>query len=339
VSSLQLVRFLSVDCRPTLVRAVHRTMPSPAARAFVGRLMADPSFLGKLAVEQLITLGAGVAYEASARGARLSDEAELASANVLTLLASNAALVWCLAPTRSYGAAHKHAWQRAVASLPNYVFDSCGPLRQYTKLSRTSALLYKAAQLSGVGVAIGAAGGAASHLLLARRKRADPSFTPSVPIPSVGASALGYGAWLGLSGNIRYNLLGGADRWARERLSSLSTTWVTTCFARLGNNHIGDVSRLWLLGLPAAPGLMGTSVITGMPQTATRRAAPMGSAGGVAQRRAGSAAGAAARKRRAAAAAAAAGGAGAGAAAPAGFSVSAAAAGAPPPPPRRQARA
>jgi hypothetical protein len=336
VSSLQLVRFLSVDCRPTLVRAVHRTMPTPAARAFVGRLMADPSFLGKLAVEQLITLGAGVAYEASARGARLSDEAELASANVLTLLASNAALVWCLAPTRSYGAAHKHAWQRAVASLPNYVFDSCGPLRQYTKLSRTSALLYKAAQLSGVGVAIGAAGGAASHLLLARRKRSDPSFTPSVPIPSIGASALGYGAWLGLSGNVRYNLLGGADRWARERLSSLSTTWVTTCFARLGNNHIGDVSRLWLLGLPAAPGLMGAGVITGVPTTVTRRAAASGAAGGagVATRRAGSTGAAAARKRRAAAAAAAGG---AAVAAPAGFSVSAAAAAAPPPPPRRRA--
>jgi hypothetical protein len=322
------VRFLSVDCRPTLVRAVHRTMPSPAARAFVGRLMADPSFLGKLAVEQLITLGAGCAYEASQRGQRLGAEADLAAANVLTLLASNAAAVWCLAPTRSYGAAHKHAWQRAVASLPNYVFDSCGPLRQYTRASRTGALLYKAAELSGVGVCVGAAGGALSQLLLARHKRADPSFTPAVPVPSIATSALGYGAWLGLSSNVRYNLLGGADRWMRERLSSLSTTWVCTGFARLGNNHVGDMSRLWLLGLPtAAPLGLGAGAITGMP-AATRRSATRGAAGGAARKAGG------ARKRRAVAGA----GAGAGAAAakqPAGgFSVSAGAA-APPPPPRR----
>lgn len=53
VSSLQLARFLSVDCRPTIVRAVSRHMPLSQSRAFVGRLMADPSFLYKLALEQV----------------------------------------------------------------------------------------------------------------------------------------------------------------------------------------------------------------------------------------------------------------------------------------------
>ncbi len=279
MSSLQLVRFLSVDCRPTLVRAVHRTMPSPAARAFVGRLMADPSFLGKLALEQLITLAAGVAYEAQQRGARLGAEADLATASVLTQLLGNAALVWSLAPTRSYGAAHKHAWQRAVAGLPNYVFDSCGPLRQYTRASRSGALLFKAAQLSGAGFALGAASSAVQSALLARHRAADPAFRPSVPVPTLATSAAGYAAWMGLSGNVRYQLLGGADRWMRERLSSLSTTWVTTAFARLANNHVGDASRLWLLGLPAAPSVLagGAARLTGVP-TQTRRAPTSGAA-------------------------------------------------------------
>ena len=272
VSSLQLVRFLTVDCRPTLVRAVHRTMPSPAARAFVGRLMADPSFLGKLALEQLITLAAGAAYEAQQRGARLGAEADLAVANVLTQLLGNAALVWSLAPTRSYGAAHKHAWQRAVAGLPNYVFDSCGPLRQYTRASRSGALLYKAAQLSSAGLALGAASSAVQSALLARHRATDPAFRPTVPVPTRATSAAGFAAWLGLSGNVRYQLLGGADRWMRERLSSLSTTWVTTAFARLANNHVGDASRLWLLGLPAAPSVLagGAARITGAPTQARR---------------------------------------------------------------------
>ena len=98
-------------------------------------------------------------------------------------------------------------------------------------------------------------------------------------MPTLATSAAGYAAWMGLSGNVRYQLLGGADRWMRERLSSLSTTWVTTAFARLANNHVGDASRLWLLGLPAAPSVLagGAARITGVP-TQTRRAPTSGAA-------------------------------------------------------------
>jgi hypothetical protein len=59
---------------------------------------------------------------------------------VLTQLGANAAAVWCLAPTRSYGAAHAHAWQRAVAGAPgaqtavigtSVPAGAGGPLRAY----------------------------------------------------------------------------------------------------------------------------------------------------------------------------------------------------------------
>jgi hypothetical protein len=39
VSSTQLVRFMSVDVRPSVVRAVSRTTPAFVSRALVGRLM------------------------------------------------------------------------------------------------------------------------------------------------------------------------------------------------------------------------------------------------------------------------------------------------------------
>lgn len=138
-------------------------------------------------------------------------------------------------------------------SLPNYVFDTCGPLRQYTAVSRGSAFIYKAAQLSAVGVGVGALTSVVSNGLVNLRRSKDPKWQPSVPVPDLKTAALGTGAWLGLAGNFRYQLIGGMDLWMHQRLSSLSTTTVATVFARLGNSYIGDLTRLHLLGLPSMP--------------------------------------------------------------------------------------
>lgn len=138
-------------------------------------------------------------------------------------------------------------------SLPNYVFDTCGPLRQYTAVSRGTAFVYKAAQLSAAGVAVGALSSVASNALVGLRRRSDPKWEPSVPVPDLKTAALGTGAWLGLASNFRYQLIGGMDLWMHQRLSSLSTTTVATVFARLGNSYVGDMTRLYLLGLPTMP--------------------------------------------------------------------------------------
>ena len=255
VSSLQLVRFLAVDCRPTLVRAAHRLLPTASARAFVGRLMADPSFLAKLAVEQAITVAAGTAYEAAARGPRLRDEAGLATVGVAGQLASNAAAVWLLAPTRSYGAPTSSATQRLLQSLPNHVFDASGPLRQYTLATRACGAVLKAAQLAGLGALIGGTTTQLQRALVQRRQKTDPSWRPAVHVPDLRTGALGTAAWLGLSCTARYNLIAGADRWMHERLSSLTAAVAGTCALRLVNNHVGDASRTWLLGLPSSDAL------------------------------------------------------------------------------------
>ena len=105
VSSSQLVRFMSVDVRPSVVRLVSRSTPTAVSRAFIGRLMADPAFLWKLGFEQAITIGGGIAYEAAHRGDRLKAEWDLAASNVLQLSVANAMTVWCLTPARSFGAA------------------------------------------------------------------------------------------------------------------------------------------------------------------------------------------------------------------------------------------
>jgi hypothetical protein len=54
---------MSVDARPSLVRAVSRHTPAAFSRGFVGRLMGDPGILLKLAYEQAMTLGLASFYE------------------------------------------------------------------------------------------------------------------------------------------------------------------------------------------------------------------------------------------------------------------------------------
>lgn len=43
----------------------------------------------------------------------------------------------------------------------------------------------------------------------------------SVPIPSVSTSAMSYGAFMGLSGNLRYQLLTGAERVMQDHFNHL----------------------------------------------------------------------------------------------------------------------
>eukprot|EP00850_Spirogloea_muscicola_P003868 SM000016S01856 [mRNA] locus=s16:284352:287208:- [translate_table: standard] len=222
ISSAQVVRVMSMNARPTMARTVSRLVPQDASRAIIGRMMADPAFMQKVLIEQFITIGSGMYWEYKKRGRRLREEWDLAAVNVLTLAACNAAIVFTVSPSRSYGTTARSDWQNALQKLPNNMFDKSYPLREFNTQSRVFSLALKGAELSLVGSAIGAAGGAISNLVAAIKKKRNPKFQPSMAVPSIGTSAMGYGAYLGLSGNIR-----------------------------LLSNQIGEPSRLTWLGLDA----------------------------------------------------------------------------------------
>jgi len=264
VSSWQIARFMSVDCRPTLVRAVARMAPSNLSRAFVGRMLADPCFLFKLGAEQIITVGTAAAYEFQQRGSKIRTEWDLALMNVLTLSVANLALVWMMAPCRSYGTVHKSSLQRILHDMPNNMFDREGPLRQYSKVTRGVSALLKGAELSAVGMAAGGIGALASNGLVSLRRAKDPSFEPSLPVPSVQAAATATGLYMGVFSNVRYQLIGGMDRWMQMMLASLPTHLVATCSARFANMQLGEQTRRHWLGLPLEPPVSAQAAGAGM---------------------------------------------------------------------------
>ncbi|CAN4108077.1 unnamed protein product [Withania somnifera] len=207
VSSAQMVKFLSYNARPTVDRFISRLLPEGLARAFNGRKIADPAFLHKLLLDQATTIGCSVWWEVKNRKERIKQEWDLALLNVLTATACNAAVFWTLAPCHSYGNTFRYDLQNTLQKLPNNIFEKSYPLREFDLQKRIHSFFYKAAELCMLGLSAGAVQGALSNLLASKKEG-----RLSVSIPSVSNNALGYGAFLGVYANLRYQLLNGFDR-------------------------------------------------------------------------------------------------------------------------------
>ncbi|KAL5995255.1 hypothetical protein ACLOJK_025313 [Asimina triloba] len=215
---------------------------------FGKRMLADPSFLYKLLLEQAATIGCSVWWEFKNRKERIKQEWDLALINVLTLSACNAFVVWSLAPCRSYGNTFKFDLQNTIQKLPNNIFEKSYPLREFDLQKRIQSFFYKAAELCMVGLTAGAAQGALSNLLASKK-----GGRLSVTIPTVRTNALGYGAFLALYANTRYQLLCGIDRAIFYHFDVLGVVLFFSTALRVMNIQLGETSRLAWLGVEADP--------------------------------------------------------------------------------------
>ncbi|KAK8530076.1 hypothetical protein V6N12_060834 [Hibiscus sabdariffa] len=248
VSSAQMVKFLAINARPTTSRFISRTLPQGMSRAFIGRMLADPAFLYRLLLEEVATIGSSVWWEVKNRKDRIKQEWDLALMNILTVAACNALVVWSLAPCRSYGNTFQFDLQNTLQKLPNNIFERSYPLREFDLQKRIHSLFYKAAELSIVGLAAGAVQGSLSNFLASKKKE-----KLSVTIPSVGTNALGYGAFLGLYANLRYQLLCGFDQAVVNHFDVIGVALFFGTALRVLNVQLGERSRLAWLGVEVDP--------------------------------------------------------------------------------------
>ncbi|XP_073041542.1 uncharacterized protein [Primulina eburnea] len=248
VSSAQMVKFLAMTARPTAERMIARSLPQGLSRAFIGRMIADPAFLYRLLLEQATTIGCSVWWEIKNRKERIKQEWDLALINVLTVTACNAIVVWSLAPCRSYGNTFQFDLQNTLQKLPNNIFEKSYPLREFDFQKRLQSILFKAAELCMVGFTAGTAQGAASTLVASKKEG-----RLSVTIPSASANALGYGAFLGLYANLRYQLLSGFDRAVVSYFDVIGVALIFSTTLRILNVQLGETSRLAWLGVEVDP--------------------------------------------------------------------------------------
>ncbi|KAJ6670333.1 PROTEIN RETICULATA-RELATED 1 CHLOROPLASTIC-LIKE [Salix koriyanagi] len=216
VSSAQMVKFLAINARPTTTRFISRALPQAISRAFIGRMIADPAFLYRLLLEQAATIGCSVWWELKNRKNRIKQEWDLALINVLT-------------------------------KLPNNIFEKSYPLREFDLQKRIHSFFYKAAELCMVGLTAGAMQGSLTNLLASKKDRL------SVTIPPMSTYALGYGAFLGLYANLRYQLLCGIDRAVVNHFDVIGVALVFSTALRILNAQVGETSKLAWLGLEPDP--------------------------------------------------------------------------------------
>ncbi|XP_073013316.1 protein RETICULATA-RELATED 6, chloroplastic [Typha latifolia] len=256
VSSAQMVRFLSINARPTTSRLISRGLPESLSRAFIGRMIADPSFLYKILLESAATLGCSVWWELKNRKDRIKQEWDLALINVLTVTACNAFMVWSLAPCRSYGNTFHFDLQNTIQKLPNNIFEKSYPMREFDLQKRIHSFFYKAAEFCLVGLTAGSVQGALSKFSSSKKEG-----RLSVTVPSVSTNALGYGAFLGLYANLRYQLLCGFDRAMFNHFDVLGVVIFFSTALRVMNVQIGETSRLAWLGVEADPLMQSDSLL------------------------------------------------------------------------------
>ncbi|KAJ7946645.1 protein RETICULATA-RELATED 1, chloroplastic-like [Quillaja saponaria] len=218
------------------------------SRAFIGRMIADPAFLYRLLLEQVATIGCSVWWELNNRKDRIKQEWDLALANVLTAAACNAVVVWSLAPCRSYGNTFRFDLQNTLQKLPNNIFEKSYPLREFDLQKRIHSFFFKAAELCMVGLSAGAVQGALSNFLASKKEE-----RLSVTIPTVSSNALGYGAFLGLYANLRYQLLCGFDRALTNHFDVIGVALFFSTGLRIMNIQLGETSRRAWLGVEADP--------------------------------------------------------------------------------------
>lgn len=248
VSSAQMVKFLAINARPTTTRFISRTLPQGISRSFIGRMLADPAFLYRLLLEQAATIGCTAWWEIKNRKDRIKQEWDLALINVLTVTACNAIVVWSLAPCRSYGNTFRFDLQNTLQKLPNNLFEKSYPMREFDLQKRIHSFFYKAAELCMVGITAGAAQGALSNFLAKKKKD-----RLSVSVPTLSTNALGYGAFLGLYANLRYQLLCGFDRAMINHFDVIGVALFFSSALRVLNVQLGERSRLAWLGVEADP--------------------------------------------------------------------------------------
>ncbi|CAM9248013.1 unnamed protein product [Heterosigma akashiwo] len=187
---------------------------------FRNRLMNDPSFLTKCAMEIGIGGVCQLAAEVKERGDKLLQQLDFVVADVLTCVIANFMAVWLAAPTLAAlappPAAAGNAVKRFFDSCPGNAFQKVTPGRApFTVAQRCGTLVGAFPQLFLVGFAASVAGFGFTLGLSKLREKLNPASAEEEPLGGpakevqVLKPALVIGAYLGVSTNVRYQLVAG----------------------------------------------------------------------------------------------------------------------------------
>ncbi|GAX83847.1 hypothetical protein CEUSTIGMA_g11271.t1 [Chlamydomonas eustigma] len=210
------------------------------------RILADPLFLFKIGVELVIDSACTTIAEVRKRGEDFWGEFELYLSDLFVGLVLDIALVSLMAPAMVLGSAARAArvsgLKKLLAQVPSAVFAPSVPgAAPYTIAQRLSCLLVKFGEYSLAGIACGLVGTAIANAAMEANRSVHGSDENAVMIPPLGKTALVWGLFLGVSANIRYQIVFGIERLVDMTIAKRvpQVAYATTVGVRFCNNVIG----------------------------------------------------------------------------------------------------
>ncbi|XP_022721874.1 protein RETICULATA-RELATED 3, chloroplastic-like [Durio zibethinus] len=199
------------------------------------RVAADPQFLFKVLMEELVGVTACVLGDMASRPNFGLNELDFVFSTLIVGSILNFTLMYLLAPTAS---ASSSSLPAILANCPqSHMFEPGA----YTLVNRFGTFVFKGAVFAAVGFAAGLVGTAISNGLIKMRKKMDPSFeTPNKPPPTL-LNALTWATHMGFSSNLRYQTLNGIEFLLAKGVPPLvfkSSVVVLRCL----NNVLGGMS-------------------------------------------------------------------------------------------------
>uniref|UniRef100_A0A7S0ZDE3 Uncharacterized protein n=1 Tax=Timspurckia oligopyrenoides TaxID=708627 RepID=A0A7S0ZDE3_9RHOD len=210
--------------------------------ALRNRLVGSSAFLATVCVELSIGFGTKTAAELRARQDRFMKEIDFYLSDIALELVGDFFLVWLLSPVAKFGPPlARKGIENVVGALPSHVFQRGA----FSALQRTIVLASKGSQFALVGFLASVLGHSATKALVKMRATANAD-VPAQHLAPVLDNSIQWGLFLGLSSNLRYQLVNGfEDRF----LSSLYTVNLPAATAistilRFGNCYVG--SEHWI---------------------------------------------------------------------------------------------
>jgi len=212
-------------------------LAASAVGYFANRARADPDFWFKMLAECGNDAAIILCVNWTARGKRFWKELEFVLCHLTVSLLCDVALVSMLAPTVSSCLSTPTGLRRTLNGLPANIFEP-GSL-----LGKAGCLVYKGILYGAVGAGMGFLGTRAVTALTDVKEAVDPAFVPPAMMQDAYAAGVGWLVFMGVSSNIRYQMLAGSEKYLYAAFPGLVSKSASIGL-RFANNIYG--SAQWI---------------------------------------------------------------------------------------------
>ncbi|KAJ9539883.1 hypothetical protein OSB04_026389 [Centaurea solstitialis] len=211
VSPEVLQNFFDLEQYPLLSELTHRF------QGFRERLLADPKFLNRLAIEETISITTTLMAQYQKRKGRFFEEIDYVVTDTLRGIVVDFFTVWLPAPTLSFlsyaddanGPNSIDALKGLLGSIPDNAFQKTLAGKDWNVGHRVASVVFGGIKLASVGFISSIGAVAASNVLYTFRRVLNPALMQKNRRSPIMKTAIVYSGFLGTSANLRYQIIAG----------------------------------------------------------------------------------------------------------------------------------